>query len=97
MFPAPNIFPPFIFLCVGQSVSLWVPLELTSPPPAPPPVGVGQVLWVPAKRGASPSHSAPPPLTPVAKKNLAQVPACPAWPLSLQLFCAPPRRLPTRG
>ena len=32
------------FPCAGQSVSGWVPLELSPPPP----VGVGQVLWVPA-------------------------------------------------
>ena len=44
-------------------MSGWVPLDL-SPPHPPTPVGVGQVLWVHTKVGASPSHSAPlpPPL-----------------------------------
>ena len=42
---------PHIFRCVGQLVSWLVPLGLSPPPP---PVGVGQVLWVPAKSGCLP-------------------------------------------
>ena len=65
-----NLFPSF-FLCVGQSVRGWVPLELSPPPP--PAVGVGQVLWVPAKSGCLPiSFCSPPP--PVAKKSLGPHP-----------------------
>ena len=45
---------PCIFSCVGQSVSAWVPLELSPPPP---PVGVGQVLWGRNEKGSPP----PPP------------------------------------
>ena len=63
MFPTPKAlghFFPHISPCVGQEVSGWAPLELSTPPP-PPPVGVGQVLWVPAKSGCLPFYSAPPP------------------------------------
>ena len=56
-----NLFP-YIFPRVGQSVSGWVPLELTPPPP--PPVGVGHVLWVPAKSGCIPFSFCPPPPPP---------------------------------
>ena len=41
-----------------------MPLELT-----PPPVGVGQALWVPAKSGCLPFSFCPRPLLPVAKKS----------------------------
>ena len=56
---APEKFFPYIFLCVGQLVSGSVHLEL-SPLPPPPPVGVGQVLWVPAKSGCLPFSFCPP-------------------------------------
>ena len=61
--------PLFSPLC--WSVGEWVPLELN-----PPPVGVGQVLWVPAKSGCLP-FSSPPPRRPVAKKSVASQTACP--------------------
>ena len=50
-----QIFFPYIFPCVGQSVSGWVPLGLTPPPREVKCCGCLQ------KVGASPSHSAPPP------------------------------------
>ena len=47
----------YIFLCVGQLVSGWVPLWFHPPPP----LGVGQVLWMPAKSGCVPFSFCPPP------------------------------------
>ena len=60
-----NFFP-YLFLCVGQSVNGWVPLEL-EPPLAP--MGEGQVLWVLDKSGCLPFLSYPPHITPFAEKS----------------------------
>ena len=66
-------------------MSGWVPLELSPPPP----VEVGEVLWVSAKRGCHPfSFCPPPPSPPLPRKALADsLPAPDAEPPSTFSFC----------
>ena len=68
---APENFFLHIFPCVGQSVSGWVPLELSPPPPL---VGARQMLWVPAKSGCLPLSFRPPP--PLLIKTVASTRTC---------------------
>ena len=72
VFPAP-FFPffPYVFLCVGQWMSGWMPLDLT------PPWGWVECCGCLPTVGASPSHSCPPPPFPsVAEENHGQYGQC---------------------
>ena len=64
--PGAGNFFPHVFLCVGQSVSGWVPLGFHPPSP----VGIGQVLCMPSKRGLPPFPFCPPPHPPLLRKAL---------------------------